>query len=426
MTTTTQIAASPAVEAAERTAFDKLHMQGEGPPSFRVWSKWNECEKRAAWEAWKARAELASPLVVAPVELTDEQIDDVFNEYAGANNFGAPYLRTYVKGFRHIARAVLALAATRTPVAAGVVAEVTEALTDVEFDELWLLFSLYEAQYNKTDTEEALAAKRAAIDSWLGKHAASRVPGALVALESIEQYRMQMAGISTAALGYWKEGDSIHPDYDTVALRDVAKLYVKYDELFKARERLLSATPAQAPAPLGGGEVGKAEFYQWFELNYPSDTIIQDPRWHAPRIWRVAKRLGTPSAPPMQQDAAPVVAVEAAMAEAIGREWGRYILATPENIARTAANAMNADPTAAVQPGKQDSVYLDSGAGDRVQAPGPTDAERLDWLQTQGTAFGFEDMHEGNAWAIHGPFSTVRQAIDAAILAATPTEGVGS
>lgn len=53
-----------------------------------------------------------------------------------------------------------------------------------------------------------------------------------VDLESVEQYRLQMAAISTAALGYWKEGDSIHPDYDTLALRDVAKLYAKYTELF--------------------------------------------------------------------------------------------------------------------------------------------------------------------------------------------------
>jgi hypothetical protein len=53
-------------------------------------------------------------------------------------------------------------------------------------------------------------------------------------LNEIEQYRMQMAGISTASLGYWKEGDGIHPDYDTLALRDVAKLYAKYDALYKA------------------------------------------------------------------------------------------------------------------------------------------------------------------------------------------------
>lgn len=53
-------------------------------------------------------------------------------------------------------------------------------------------------------------------------------------LDEIEQYRLQMAGISTAALGYWKEGGNIHPDYDTVALRDVAKLYAKYDLLYRA------------------------------------------------------------------------------------------------------------------------------------------------------------------------------------------------
>ena len=54
-------------------------------------------------------------------------------------------------------------------------------------------------------------------------------------LQEIEQYRLQMAGICTAAIGYWKEGDGIHPDYDTVALRDVAKLYAKYDELYRAQ-----------------------------------------------------------------------------------------------------------------------------------------------------------------------------------------------
>ena len=59
-------------------------------------------------------------------------------------------------------------------------------------------------------------------------------------LNDIEQYRMQMAGISTAALGYWKEGDSIAPEYDTQALRDVARLHTKYAELKAAPQ------PAQA------------------------------------------------------------------------------------------------------------------------------------------------------------------------------------
>lgn len=59
-------------------------------------------------------------------------------------------------------------------------------------------------------------------------------------LDDIEQYRLQMAAIGTASLGYWKEGDSIHPDYDTVPLRDVARLYAKYEALFKFREQVNS------------------------------------------------------------------------------------------------------------------------------------------------------------------------------------------
>ena len=61
-------------------------------------------------------------------------------------------------------------------------------------------------------------------------------------LQDIEQYRLQMAGISTAAIGYWKESDGIHPDYDTIALRDVAKLYAKYDELYRAQRKWVGLT----------------------------------------------------------------------------------------------------------------------------------------------------------------------------------------
>lgn len=55
------------------------------------------------------------------------------------------------------------------------------------------------------------------------------------ALQDSEQYSMQMAAICTAAIGYWKNGDNIDPDINTLALRDVAKLYAKYDALYKAQ-----------------------------------------------------------------------------------------------------------------------------------------------------------------------------------------------
>ena len=66
-------------------------------------------------------------------------------------------------------------------------------------------------------------------------------------LQNIELYRLQIAGISTASLGYWKKGDSIHPNYITPALHDVASLYSKYEELYKLCEKhnLVGSQPSE-------------------------------------------------------------------------------------------------------------------------------------------------------------------------------------
>ena len=53
-----------------------------------------------------------------------------------------------------------------------------------------------------------------------------------------EKHIMQLSGISTASIGYFKDGDGIHPDYDTVALRDVTCLYSKYETLFNRDKEL--------------------------------------------------------------------------------------------------------------------------------------------------------------------------------------------
>ena len=60
----------------------------------------------------------------------------------------------------------------------------------------------------------------------------TKLPDAVIA--EIEADAVRMAGISSAALGYWIESYDIHPDYDTPALRDVARLYAKYERLHKA------------------------------------------------------------------------------------------------------------------------------------------------------------------------------------------------
>lgn len=83
----------------------------------------------------------------------------------------------------------------------------------------------------------ALVMELAASKALAAPAEASQGGGAVVKLDEIEQYRVQMAGICTAAIGYWKEADGIHPDYDTPALRDVARLYAKFDALYKSADR---------------------------------------------------------------------------------------------------------------------------------------------------------------------------------------------
>lgn len=43
------------------------------------------------------------------------------------------------------------------------------------------------------------------------------------------------------------------------------------------------------------------------------------------------------------------------------------------------------------------------------------DAARLEWLDKQVEAYGFEDIHEGNRWVIDGPYRDLRHAIDNAM-----------
>jgi hypothetical protein len=48
-----------------------------------------------------------------------------------------------------------------------------------------------------------------------------------------------------------------------------------------------------------------------------------------------------------------------------------------------------------------------------------SDTQMLDWLETQRTASGFEDIPEGNEWGTSGPYRTLRECIRAALAAAT-------
>lgn len=61
----------------------------------------------------------------------------------------------------------------------------------------------------------------------------------------LENERQKVAGCSTAALGYWKEGDSLHPDYECTAIHDVASLYQR---MVEAERKLKEAQEALHPS----------------------------------------------------------------------------------------------------------------------------------------------------------------------------------
>jgi hypothetical protein len=132
------------------------------------------------------------------------------------------------------------------------------------------------------------------------------------ALQDSEQYRLQMAGISTAAIGYWKEGDSIHPDYDTPALRDVAKLYAELFDMqdvshsviagalfdfmgwltSRPKRIMLSSADEASPAvdaikefaKMRGLSLDDAQVQDWQDYTTPptQPATVQEPVWIQP------------------------------------------------------------------------------------------------------------------------------------------------
>lgn len=106
-----------------------------------------------------------------------------------------------------------------------------------------------------------------------------------------ERHTMRLAAISTAAFGYWKEGDSIHPDYDTVALRDVAKLYAKYDALYTDGWQPIETAPKDGtPILVVNAERGApwiAQYQPVYQSGYRPDnpwfSLMLNCDWHPNR-----------------------------------------------------------------------------------------------------------------------------------------------
>ncbi|MCS6454757.1 hypothetical protein NX868_10825 [Burkholderia thailandensis] len=104
----------------------------------------------------------------------------------------------------------------------------------------------------------------------------------------------------------------------------------------------LAASPVEQPAgaPIEANEV-PAEFVEWFACNYPRDTIIHDPRWHAPKVFRAAASAMKRATAAARSDelAAQAIAI-GFRTRAPGFAWVPWLTDDQEAIRRTIADAL--------------------------------------------------------------------------------------
>jgi hypothetical protein len=86
---------------------------------------------------------------------------------------------------------------------------------------------------------------------------------------------MQLAAISTAALGYAPPLGEIHPDYVTPALKDVIELRSKYQLLLDADNRMYAAEVPAARTNLAPGEVSDVDRLQKTANNLQAEVERQ-------------------------------------------------------------------------------------------------------------------------------------------------------
>lgn len=102
-----------------------------------------------------------------------------------------------------------------------------------------------------------------------------------------EDIRQHIAALRNELDRLRAQNDALATDITNVAKRHS----VLFDELSRLR--------AQGAAPAAPDT--ETEFTRWFVSNYPPRTIITNPEWHAPKIWRAARAAASPplsSVPP--------------------------------------------------------------------------------------------------------------------------------
>lgn len=71
-----------------------------------------------------------------------------------------------------------------------------------------------------------------------------------------------------------------HPDSICINVDDLTQIVSRHVAALRARPQAVAEVPNDPPL----------SFTAYMEDNYPKGVRIQDPLWHAPKIWRAARR----------------------------------------------------------------------------------------------------------------------------------------
>lgn len=121
--------------------------------------------------------------------------------------------------------------------------------------------------------------------------------GPVVTPEPDAAIKEAMELVGTAMDSAMKAGELLLDSHEKFNAQFASAKSLKNSIESKLRALLATATglPAKADTP--------DSFREWFAKNYPADTIIVDPDWHAKSIFRMAQAHARLAAPQAQADA---------------------------------------------------------------------------------------------------------------------------
>lgn len=213
------------------------------------------------------KAEVEQPFAFAVRKPEDGHVFGIYTDINDARSTAQQWSGVVVPLWTSATPPATTGGASATPTGASTAPANSNPVTDRELSEMRKLVShggVYGAEF--VDGEQLMACFWSVIGQINKQLESKQVSASTVLtderidLDSIEQYRMQMAAIASAAIGYWVESTGIKPEYDTPVLREVAKLYAKYEALHVAAQAGQVAVPVISSYDIDKVKAAKTKF----------------------------------------------------------------------------------------------------------------------------------------------------------------------